>query len=268
MNRLIAELQRLYFLPGQRWHGQAADAGGSPVHFPAGAPAPAFDPVTAEGSVRALALGFERAADWDLAAGLHRGVQEDLDLPAPAISVSGQGGYQVWFSLAEPVPAEEALGFLTGLRLKFLADVPLAHLRLCPGGPGEHSLIDLVPARHGATGKWSAFIDPALGGMFADEPGLEMAPNLDRQADLLAGFESIEPGDFRRVLEMLRPAAGPAAASSGDAARPQSTLGIGGNFSDPKSFLLAVMNDPSATPGQRIKAAKALLPYFEKLPPE
>lgn len=52
------------------------------------------------------------------------------------------------------------------------------------------------------------------------------------------------------------------------AGRPRSRLSVGGNFSDPKSFLLAVMNDPSASASQRIKAAKALLPYFEKVTPK
>ncbi len=43
---------------------------------------------------------------------------------------------------------------------------------------------------------------------------------------------------------------------------PHAGLAVGGGFVDPKSFLLAVMNDPGATAEHRIEAAKALLPYF------
>ena len=39
--------------------------------------------------------------------------------------------------------------------------------------------------------------------------------------------------------------------------------GLDGHHADPKSFLLAVMNDPGAAPELRVKAAAALLPYFE-----
>jgi hypothetical protein len=41
-----------------------------------------------------------------------------------------------------------------------------------------------------------------------------------------------------------------------------STLNVGSNFSDPKSFLLAVMNDSSLSVDHRIEAAKVLMPYF------
>ncbi|NTV11175.1 MAG: terminase small subunit, partial [Zoogloea sp.] len=51
-----------------------------------------------------------------------------------------------------------------------------------------------------------------------------------------------------------------AAPAGGEAAR----LDVAGHFDDPKGFLLAVMNDPSAGAGLRIEAAKALLPYFHR----
>ncbi len=41
-----------------------------------------------------------------------------------------------------------------------------------------------------------------------------------------------------------------------------SGLNLAGAFTDPKTFLLAVMNDPAACVEHRIDAAKALLPYF------
>lgn len=231
-----------------------------------------LDPVGPDGMVKALAVVFEKAADWEEAERLYRGVQEELDLPAPAISIAARGGYQVWFSLAEAVPAKQARDFLDGIRLRFLADLPPARLQFRPETSGERGFIELAPALHEGSGKWSAFIDPAMGSMFADEPGLEMAPSPDRQADLLAGCESIKPGDFLKVLSILQPPGGQGEAAPAlrdeAPARRSPGLTVGSNFSDPRSFLLAVMNDPSASAGQRIKAAKALLPYFEKKLPK
>ncbi|MGE5490596.1 MAG: TOTE conflict system archaeo-eukaryotic primase domain-containing protein [Actinomycetota bacterium] len=248
MDRLIAELQRLYFSKDQLASTAVAQtlAGGEPV---------ALDPVGTDGRTRAMVLGFGRAADWEAAANLFRAVQEELELPAPAISVSGQNGYEVWFSLAEAVPTEDARRFLEAMRLRYLSELSASLIQLRPGdGP-----VGLVPALHRASGKWSAFIDPSMGSMFADEPGLEMAPSLDRQADLLSGFESIKTADFKRVRDkLLSPAAATGGAGEG------AGLAVGGNFADPRSFLLAVMNDPSASPELRVEAAKALLPYFEK----
>lgn len=290
MNKLIAELLRLHFLPASDHPAGPAEgalsADSVAGSLEGGAPA-ALDLVSADGKARAMVVGFERGADWEQLAGLCHGVQEDLHLPAPAVSVSGKDGYQVWFSLAEAVPAEQARGFLKALRRKYLAEIPAASLNLRPD-PGEPAAaepdrVDLVPALHAATGKWSAFIDPNLGRMFMDEPGLDMAPNLDRQADLLAGFASITTGEFQRALRILQPHADPApgaAAPSPDSPRegatppgpevgsPRPTLSVGSNFSDPKSFLLAVMNDPAARARDRIKAATALLPYFDRVPPQ
>lgn len=253
MDRLIAELQRLYFPKDQLASKAVAQtlAGGEPV---------ALDPVGPDGRTRVMVLGFGRAADWAAAVDLFRVVQEELELPAPAISVSGQNGYEVWFSLAEAVPAEDARRFLEAIRLRYLSELPASRLQQRPGdGP-----VDLVPALHRASGKWSAFIDPSMGSMFADEPGLEMAPSLDRQADLLSGFENIKAVDFKRVMGLLASPAAPAGGDAEGAGGQPSTLTVSGNFADPRSFLLAVMNDPSASPEWRIEAAKALLPYFEK----
>lgn len=282
MNRLIAELQRLYFLPDQRWHGRIsgdADGPADDVVTPeivarslAGEASVALDPVGPDGMVRTMTIGFERAAEWEQVSKLCLAVQEDLGLPAPAISVSGRDGYRLWFSLAEPVPVALARLFLDALRRRYLADIPIARLSFHPDAAGSERL-DLVPALHPETGKWSAYIDPSMGAMFVSEPGLEMAPNPDSQADLLARFKSVGAGDFRRVLDVLQAPGEPAGSAAempagphgAVAGRARSRLDVGSNFSDPKSFLLAVMNDPSASAGQRIKAAKALFPYFEKM---
>jgi len=100
MNRLQAELQRLYF---------------------SGPEEPAL--AGADGRVRAMVLELARPASWDRLATLWRGVQADLELPAPAIAVSGIDGYQLWFSLSEPVPAARATAFLESLRRRYLGDV-------------------------------------------------------------------------------------------------------------------------------------------------
>jgi len=255
MNKLITQLQRLYFLPDQPGLWQSPEDEGRKQPF---------QPVSADGTVRTLSIGFARPSDWEALAQLYQALQEELDLPPPAISVSGDQGFRLWLSLAQPVPVGLGRHFLAELRRRYLSDLPPASLELVPGA--EPATINLVPALNAATGKWSAFIDPSLGSMFSDESGLEMAPNMDRQADLLAGLKSIDPAAFQHGLAQLAAdQSSPSPAPDDSPLRPadkRSTLSVGSNFSDPKSFLLAVMNDPSASAGQRIKAAKALLPYF------
>lgn len=251
MDRLTSELRRLYFLPGQPRPGEGLPA--------------AIDLVGTDNRARTLVIDFLKAGDWEAAAAFCQGVQEDLELPAPAVSVSGKAGFRVWFSLAEAVPADEARSFLEALGQRYLADLPPGHALLHPATSATAQRLDLVPSLDSATGKWSAFIDPAMGSMFAQESGLEMAPNPDRQADLLARFESIEAAAFRRALDLLLVPAEPAGSPTNrPASRATAPLGVGGGFADPKDFLLAVMNDPAASASDRIEAAKALLPYFHK----
>lgn len=208
------------------------------------------------GEPRALLLGFQRTADWERAASLWQAIQEELELPAPAISVSVADGYRLWLSLAAPLPSTEAQGFLDALRGKYLADLSPGSLELLVGEPGS---LSPVPALDPASGKWSAFIDPSMGGMFVEEPGLEMAPSLDRQADMLAGLRSIAGDGLRRALDKLRTDAEADLAAAGT----PTSSGPQGHFADPKSFLLAVMNDTSLAMRDRIEAAKALLPAFQ-----
>lgn len=234
MDKLSGELQRLHFLPEQ--HGEARQS--------------------------ALVIAFRRATDWESAALLWHAVQDELDLPAPAVSVDGQG-YRLWFSLAEPVNDQQASRFLDGLQRRYLADLPAPRLEF--GIPG-----DLPPCPLAEPERWAAFIDPGMGSMFTAEPWLEMAPNRNQQADLLAGFSSIKSAELERALAQLEPVGNTAPAESGMAlagiTTPVSdTLALAGPYADPKSFLLAVMNSPNASPQQRIEAAKALLPYFEQV---
>ena len=291
MNKLISALQRLYFLQDQQWHSQSLNDGGDLAYAAEGPLTPAIvtkslageltvglNLVSPTGMARAMVVSFARATDWEQVANLYQAVQDELDLPAPAVSVSGRKGYSLWFSLAEALPLAQIQAFLAALRLKYLADIPLAHLEL---QPNALAIKTLAPTRHNATGKWSAFIDPSMGSMFIVEPGLEMAPILDRQAGMLAGLKSIKTANFQRALSILQTPSeldGEPALTLAEAAarlptkvsRPPdladgyrySKLGEGNTYADPRDFLLAVMNDSSVGVKQRIKAAKALLPYF------
>lgn len=298
MQKLITELQRLYFLPGQQWHRQKLDDSGKFAHTMEGELTPAIiahslagetdvalDLVGADSKVRALVINFKRATDWEQVAKLYQAVTNELDLPAPAVSVSGDKGYGLWFSLAEPVAVAQARDFFNALHRKYLADTPVANLEFHPDADipaaSAPTVTKLVPSLQTASGKWSAYIDPSLGAMFIDEQWLEMAPNMDKQASILAGLKCIEAGDFQRVLSQLQTDAETDAKAGlspteqtpclhSEAANPprppRSRLSSGKHYDDPESFLLAVMNDPLASPRQRIRAAKALLPYFAKKP--
>lgn len=275
--RLTEQLQRLYCLPDQTGHvlPPGAAASGAPRHLdaadletgPAGDAAVALNLATPEGQARTLVIELSRSAHWPQAAALCQGLADDLELPPPAVAVGGPAGYQVWLSLAEPLPLATVRAFLQTLRQKYLAEVPAAALRLYPG---EGSDCPRLPPAALDNGGWTAFIDPTMGAMFADETWLPMAPNADKQADMLATLSSIKTADFQRALAQLQ--AELAAASTDDhsssaepatavsAAKPG--LHLDGDFSDPKDFLLALMNDAGASPEHRTEAAKALLPYF------
>ncbi len=266
MNKLITELQRLYFLDSQRWNGDGVLNPDIVERCVAGELSVAIDLVDADDMARALVVEFEDSGDWQHAANLYQAVQDELDLPAPALSVSGNQGYALWFSLADAVPVAQAAVFLTALRSSYLADLPVSRVGLRPTADAI-ARVTLAPSRHPVSGKWAAFIDPSLGGMFIDEPWLEMAPNQDKQAELLAAIKSIKAAEFQAALSVLH-SASPTDPAPTDAeptspgvvaARRRSSLNVGSGYHDPQSFLLAVMNDTSASARHRIAAAKALL---------
>jgi hypothetical protein len=235
MNRLQLEWHRLYLPPA------AAEVG-------------VADLVDAGGRVRAMVLELARPADWPAISKVWHGVQADLDLPAPAIAVSGVDGYQLWFSLQEPVPAPQARAFLEALRVHYLGHVEADRLTLMPA-PADTALplavhAPPVPAPCAASGHWSAFVAPDLAPMFASEPWLDVPPNEDGQARLLSRLASIEPADLQRAMARLRPAAAP----------PQAPLPLQAPVSlDPAEFLRGVLNDDTLPLALRIEAAKALL---------
>ena len=270
MNRLPTELHRLY--------APTAPDGQDPTPDQ-------ISLVNAQGQVRAMVLELGRPADWAALAKVWNGVQAELDLPAPAIAVSGGDGYQLWFSLAEPVATAQAQAFLELLRLRYLADIKTQRISLMPTGdassPWSARHAWPVPAQQASSGRWSAFVAPDLAPVFADEPWLDLPPSPEGQAGLLSRLKSMPAADFERAVDTLRPAlptlrAGeppPLSALSALAALAEpAAAGLGlvdtraapaGAWRAPKAFLLDVMNNDSVALGLRIDAAKALLPYFD-----
>ena len=261
MSTLPAELNRLY------------RARGRSIQNPYGAEPGLIAP---DGSVRAMVLELARPADWTLLSSVWRGVQTDLELPAPAIAVSGIDAYQLWFSLAEPVSVAQARGFLESLRLRYLSGVAPGRLALMPSvdaaNPGKIQHALRVPALQPATGHWSAFVAPDLAAIFSEEPWLDLPPNPDAQAKVLSRLECIKPAVFHAILEHFRPVVRTetspmtSVASKRDgcqASQEVTASALNGNSLDPKGFLLGVMNDKTIELHLRIEAAKALLPYFE-----
>lgn len=264
MNRLQTELHRLYLAR------PAADRGAEPV---------STDLIDAEGKTRALVLELARPADWVPLARVWRGVQADLELPVPAVAVSGTDGLQIWFSLSEPVPVRDAHAFLESLRLRFLSDLPPARVRLMPcersTTPAAHA--PLVPAEQAQEGRWSAFVAPDLAALFAETPWLDIAPGADGQADLLCRLKSIGRDEFDAAWARLAPAEPAPAPAAGAAQEPASGAGvahaarsetpaentrIAGSL-EPREFLLKVMRDEAVELALRIEAAKALLPLVD-----
>jgi hypothetical protein len=246
MSRLQHELARLYLT------GSSATAE---------ADAPSTSLVDPQGRVRALVMELAQPASWAVLSRVWHGVQIELELPAPAIAVSGIDGLQLWFSLAEPVAARQAHAFLDALRLRFLPDIASARVRLMPASDAStaqgHS--PLVPAPQEPDDHWSAFVAPDLAAVFAEAPWLDVEPGEEGQAALLRGLQAMKLTSFEAALKRL---ASDTAQSSAAA-----TVSASIDGADPKRFLIQVMNDETAPLALRIEAAKALLPYaVEPLP--
>lgn len=250
-SRLTHHLQRLYRLPGDL--GSPSD---SSLHL-----------VGADGSVRCMVLGLGQPADWGALAAVWRGVQADLEWPAPAIAVNGVDAFELWFALAEPVPVDQAADMLQGLCRRYLADVKPQRLRLRPSPdagfpqPFSTQATQLIPALQGDSGNWSAFVAPDLAAVFGDDPVLDLPPGDDAQADLLSRLTCIRPAAFQAALLSLKrvdshEALGlqAPAMDAGPWEGPKNSL-----CEDPRRFLLAVMNDAAVSLALRIEAAKALL---------
>jgi hypothetical protein len=248
MSRLHAELQRLYLSTPA-----TADGAAAPVRS-----------TDTAGQVRALVLELARPADWTLIGPVWRGVQSELGWPAPAIAVSGTDGLQLWFSLAEPLPAPEAHAVLQALRGRFMANAPDRRVRCFPAAdadPSSSLQAPRVPAEQEATGNWSAFVAPDLAPVFADTPWLDIPPSPEGQAELLGRLRSITPAELATARETLDRATAPAPAPRPDETAAPRQAAVVVEALDPHAFLLQVMNNPTVDMALRIEAARALLPF-------
>lgn len=223
----------------------------------------------AEGLTRVLVLGLARPADWSVLRAVWQGVQADLALPAPAIAVSGTDSYQLWFSLAQPVPTPDARHFLQQLCRRYLPDTAPSRIAMWPrveaGSSGQPHHAPAVPARQEDTGHWSAFVSPDLPAVFGEDPWLDMAPGLDAQADLLSRMVPIQPEAWVHAVQRLQHAEHAQMTPGPHEASPSPVPG-GAVQLEPRGFLMSVMNDPSAPLALRIEAAKALLPLDSRPP--
>ncbi|MFZ5526620.1 MAG: hypothetical protein ACOZE7_08195 [Pseudomonadota bacterium] len=204
-----------------------------------------------------MVMGLSRPADWSTVARLWQGVQEDLGLPAPGIAINGMDGYQLWFSVAEPIPVAQATAFAEALRARYWADIPPARIRTTIGADESGA----VPPFAAGEGQWSAFVARDLAPVFSDTPWLDIDPNPDGQADLLTALRSC---DAAIVLAVAQQAASGHAATPAEVDRPVRDTTLPPQFvqeNDPRQFLLRVMNDAQIDLALRIEAAKALLPH-------
>lgn len=223
MNRLQSELRRLFHC--------TPDSDGL---------------LDAQGRSRALVLELVAPADWAALAPVWRGVQAELALPAPAIAVNGLDGFQLWFSLPQPLAAEQARAFGAALCARFLPGLAPARLRLLPA---PDAALRMPPAQQGPE-QWAAFVAPDLAPVFADKPWLDIPPGEDGQAELLSALASIGPEAFAAAQARLSPAQAPI--------QPAAAVPSAGAM-DPRDFLLRVMHDELAPLALRVEAAKALL---------
>ena len=230
MHKLISELKRLYLFDEQQQYLEA-DGSAQPLTPAVLARHLAGEQTVAvrllsDGShgalARALVLEFGGKgggeAHWSALCTIANAVQHELDLPAPAVSISGTA-FQLWLSLATPVPVAQARQFVQLLRSTFL---PESTDILAVAPPAYVEQVALPPALQ-PSGKWAAFIHPSMGAAFVDEPGLDMSPPPAAQLGFLESLRSINPAQFAQALAKMHGHAGladatPAAASAASAA--------------------------------------------------
>lgn len=266
MNRLQSEWRRLYAPTGTARPD-------SPDAAPQSHPIDGIDLVDAPGRVRALVLQLARPADWSALSRVWQGVQVDLGWPAPAIAVSGTDGYQLWFSLTQAVPVAQARAVLDALQIRYLGDIAAARVDQWPvpdaSAPQGVQHARPVPAEPERPEQWSAFVAPDLAPVFNGTPWLDLPPNLEGQADLLSRLASISPTEWDGAQALLGVTT-PALSTTSTAAAPEhhapvTSAATGYSPSspqtDPRRFLLDVMNNETIEMHLRIEAAKAMLPF-------
>lgn len=168
---------------------------------------------TDDGLTRAIVIPFEKtgggedAGHWDGLCAVANALQAALGFPAPAVSISGDKGYRLWLSLAQPIPVAQARQFLALLRQAYFPDMAWS-------ADAATGAVALPPCLHQVTGRWAAFIHPGMGASFADEAGLEMAPPLAGQVAFLEGLQSIAAAQFQQAMGKLDQSGGTPPADS------------------------------------------------------
>jgi hypothetical protein len=209
MDKLISELRRLYLLN--------ADNHQRLQHHLRGEATFAFD-LAQDGVTRAIVIDFHKAPDewhWLRLCDVANALQSELDLPAPAVSVSGGECYRLWLSLASPISNEQARQFLALLHKAYFEDEEIDFGR---------TMVELPPCLHVATGLWASFINPSMGAALAEDLGLEMAPNESAQAAFLEKLDSISDEQFTHALRTLQRQHQAAPAPARPAAVPPASL--------------------------------------------
>lgn len=211
MEKLIAQLIRLYLMSGTEPDGLAQHLlGQQTVSTPL---------VSEDGFTRAIVIDFPRAAEdetrnWSQLCEVANALQEKLDFPAPAVSITGGSAFRLWLSLYEPVPIAEVGRFLSLLRAAYFPDLPLH----------ASGAVELPPCQHRETGKWAAFIHPGMGAAFAGEAGLDVPPPAAAQLAFLEGLQSITPARFEDAMAAMHRPRAAAPVHAPVAARPDGLL--------------------------------------------
>src|SRR4051812_47439948 len=216
MNRLQAELTRLY--------------GPDTIPAPDDAAGTALAPGPHAG--RALVLELLQPAGWAQLASVWNGAQSDLDLPAPAIAVSGVDGLQLWFSLASPTSQHAGALFLEGLCGRYLPDVPRKQVRLV----ADPTALPAMPPVEVAPERWSAFVTPDLASVFAETPWLDVPPGEEGQAAILRALHPMPQAAVDAVLAQFAATAEEASRESAPSMPPDAQAS-GHDDPDPVRFL-------------------------------
>lgn len=198
IDKLLAALTRLYLAP----EGVTREALAQHI---LGQQTLAIKLTTANGLTRALSIPFrklpgaEEGRHWTRLCEVANALQAELGLPAPAVSINGASAFNLWLSLAEPVPASQAQDFLALLRQAYFPEIEI--------DPDDATApVYLPPCLNPRSGKWAAFIHPGMGASFADESGLELAPPLAGQVGFLEGLDSIGEAQFAQAMRKLQKA--------------------------------------------------------------
>lgn len=241
MNQLSGELHRLYGLGTD-----GIDPGAAP-------------PTTGHAGhgVRVAVLEVALPAGWEQLSTVWRGVQADLELPAPAIAVSGADAVQLWFSFATPLAPSAGARFVHALRKRYLFDIRPSLVRVF----AETTEIPVAPCVEVSPEHWSAFILPDLIAVFAETPWLDLPPGEDGQAAILQTLQPIQADDLKVALTTLGETDHESSQASASSAQADAAAAgcAGEQASDPARFLAGVMNDKTAPLALRIEAARVLL---------